>query len=208
MTRQYGEKSDGLWSIPAAERNKDPILTVLRDWLPTRGLVLEIASGTGQHVVHFARALPDLTFQPTEPDEEFRGAIANRVKSTGLENVATPLDLDVTSQPWPVTHADAVLNINMIHVSPWTATLALIDGSAKALRDDGIFILYGPYRRDGIHTAPSNEAFDTRLRNQNTEWGVRDVEDVQRVAERADLSLDKIEEMPANNLMLLFRRRR
>ena len=208
MIKPYGtQDSDGRWNLPAAERNKDPILAALRSSLPLSGLVLEIASGTGQHVVHFASALGELTWLPSDPDAEFRTSITNRIQEEALQNVRAPLDLDVLNAPWPVSGADAVLCINMIHVAPWEAAGALIQGSGEVLSDGGVLFLYGPFRRNGAHTAPSNEAFDSRLRGQNPEWGIRDLEDFEQLAERAGLTLEKLIEMPANNLSLVLRYR-
>ena len=209
VTKPYGEKdSDGLWNIPAADRNKEPILAVLQNALPTRGLVVEVASGTGQHVIHFAQNLGELIWLPSDPDVAFRKSIENRIRDSGLENVRTPLNLDVLDNPWPVSEANAVICINMIHVAPWEATRALIHGVEQILSEEGVLFMYGPYRRSGTHTVPSNEAFDVRLREQNPDWGIRDLEDVEKLGERAGLFLDAVVEMPANNLSLVFRLQR
>ena len=206
MTKPYSQKShDGLWNIPAADRNKEPILSALRTCLPQTGLVLEVASGTGQHVVHFANALSSLAWQPSDPDAEFRASIEQRILHAGAENIRKPLDLDVLQRPWPISQVDVVVCINMIHVAPWSATQALILGSADTLSREGVLFLYGPYRRQGAHTAPSNQAFDARLRAENPAWGVRDLEEVERLAERSGLFLDRVIEMPANNLSLVFK---
>ena len=194
----------GLWGCSAADRNKGPILEVLREALPERGRVLEIASGAGRHVAYFAAALAGLVWQPSEPDAELRGMIAHAV--AGLPNVRDALDLDVFQQPWPISAADAIVNINMIHVAPWAATGALMRGAGQVLAVGGILYMYGPYRRHGSHTAPSNAAFDERLRMQNGEWGLRDMEDVERLAGEAGLTLERRVAMPANNFSLVFRR--
>lgn len=208
MLKQRGDKTpDGKWSIPAAERNKDPILAVLARILPRRGLVLEIASGTGQHVVHFAEALPGLTWQPSDPDADLRRSIAVRVQEAGLANVKPPIDLDVTRLPWPVPSADAVLAINMIHVAPWPATLALFEGTKALLAPEGVLFLYGPYRRFGGHTSEGNAKFDLDLRAQDPDWGLRDLEAVAGVAADAGFVLAETVDMPANNFSLVFRRR-
>jgi SAM-dependent methyltransferase len=157
-------------SAPPAERNKGPILDVLKRVLPERGLVLEIASGTGQHTAHFAQALPALEFQPTEADGEMLPSIAAWCE--GLANVRAPFTFDIGQLPWPVERADAILCINMIHIAPWQATLDLMKGAARTLGDGGVLVLYGPYRRAGAHTAPSNEEFDASLRSRNSEWGI------------------------------------
>ena len=193
-------------TAPAAERNKNPILAVLQRVLPVSGLAVEIASGTGQHVVHFAEALPGWTWQPTEIDPESRGSIAAWVEETGLTNILPPLALEVCEPHWPVGRADAALCINMIHISPWRATECLMAGCAGLLRDGGILFLYGPFRRFGRHTAPSNEAFDASLRERDPQWGVRDLEAVVETAEGHGLGLSEAVEMPANNLSVLFAR--
>jgi SAM-dependent methyltransferase len=191
-------------SAPAAERNREPILAVLQRVLPPTGLALEIASGTGQHVVHFAKALPKWTWQPSEPDPQMRGSIAAWVAETGVTNVLAPLDLDVSRADWPVERADAVVCINMIHISPWRATEHLLAGCERLLGPGGILFLYGPYRRSGRHTAPSNEAFDESLRQRNPQWGVRDLEMVADKAKQHGLALSEVVEMPANNLSVVF----
>lgn len=207
MLRQLGERhADGRWSCAATERNKGPILDVLARVLPERGVVLEIASGTGQHVIHFARALPLLRWQPSDPDAELRESIAMRIRDEGLPNAYPPVDLDVVRLPWPVTAADALLCINMIHVAPWSATVALFEGARALLPAGHVLLLYGPYRRHGRHTAESNAQFDAALRAQNPEWGLRDLETVSETAGRAGFALAEIVEMPANNFCLVFRR--
>ena len=190
---------------PAAERNKDPILGVLRNVLPRAGRVLEIASGTGQHVCHFAAALPDLFWQPTEPDDASREAMVRRIRESGLGNIATPLALDVAGSPWPVDAVDAVLCINMVHISPWPATLALLNGAARHLVPGGKLILYGPYRENGTAVA-SNLEFDASLKRRNPEWGLRDLEEVTRVAATLGLQRTDVARMPANNLTVVFAR--
>jgi hypothetical protein len=194
-------------TYPAPERNKDPILAVLRRILPSSGRVLEIASGTGQHVMHFAQLLPAITWLPSDPEQAHRSSIQQRIEASGLGNVETPLALDVLLRPWPIRSAAALICINMIHIAPWEATLALLHGAAGLLPADGVLYLYGPYRREGRHTSPSNEAFDADLRQRNAAWGVRNLEDVQRHAEDHGLTLDEVIAMPANNLSLVLRRR-
>ena len=207
MAWKIGERMpDGRWVAPAAERNKGPILEVLQRVLPERGLVLEIGSGTGQHVVHFAKALPRLSWQPSDPDHGNRRSIAlwSRTEKTG--NVLAPLELDVCDQPWPISAADAIVCINMIHVAPWAATQALFDGARETLPREGVLFLYGPYRRHGRHTAPSNEAFDADLRAHDPAWGLRDIEEVEKVGDRAGFALTETVAMPANNFSLVFRK--
>ena len=208
MLKQYGEKTaDGKWSSPSAERNKGPILDVLARVLPRRGLVLEIASGTGQHVMHFAKALSGLTWQPSDPDAELRESISLRIQEERRANVKWPIDLDVIKLPWPLQTADAILAINMIHVAPWSATLALFEGTKALLSTPGVLFLYGPYRRFGRHTSESNAQFDLDLRAHNPDWGLRDLEAVSDVAACAGFVLAETVEMPANNFSLVFKRR-
>ncbi|MBS0319747.1 MAG: DUF938 domain-containing protein [Proteobacteria bacterium] len=207
MLKQTGARTaDGKWSSPSAERNKDPILAMLTRVLPARGLVLEVASGTGQHVLHFAKALPALTWQPSDPDAELRASIAQRIREERPANVNEPVDLDVARRPWPVPAADAILAINMIHVAPWPATAALFDGARALLPTDGTLFLYGPYRRLGGHTSPSNAQFDADLRRQDPAWGLRDLEAVTDIAAGHGLTLAETIAMPANNFSLVFRR--
>jgi SAM-dependent methyltransferase len=208
MLKQHGEKlADGRWFLAAAERNKGPILDVLARVLHRRGVVLEIASGTGQHVIHFAKALPELTWQPSDPDAELRESIALRVRAEQLANVNPPIDLDVSRLPWPMqTAVDAVVCINMIHVAPWSATLTLFEGAKALLATQHVLLLYGAYRRFGGHTSESDAQFDSDLRAHNPEWGLRDLEAVSEVGTRAGFALAEIVEMPANNLSLVFKR--
>jgi SAM-dependent methyltransferase len=196
----------GAITAPAPERNKGPILEVLRRVLPVRGLVLEVASGTGQHAVHFAGALSGLTWQPSDPDPAMHASIVAWTAATAAVNVLPPLALDVRSSPWPVARADAVVCINMIHIAPWAAAVHLMEGAARILGPAAPLVLYGPYRRRGRHTAPSNEAFDADLRRRNPEWGLRDLECVAAQAAKSGFVLEDIVEMPANNLTLVLRR--
>ena len=190
----------------AAERNKGPILDVLRGLLPEMGLVLEIASGSGQHVVHFADALPRLIWQPSEADAQLRDWIDARVREHGLVNVRPAIALDARESPWPVDGVDAVLCINMIHISPWSATQGLMAGASAALRDEGVLCVYGPFRRDGRHTSAGNAAFDADLRARDAAWGLRDTREVVALAAAAGLVLERMREMPANNLTMVFRK--
>jgi len=198
--------SGGRLAAPAADRNKEPILTVLRRVLPQRGEVLEIASGTGQHVVHFATAFPALQWQPSDPDERMHASIESWIDNEQLSNVRAPITLDVCRLPWPVARADAILCINMIHIAPWQATLDLLAGAGRLLPPGGILFLYGPYRRRGRHTADSNAAFDAELRARDAEWGVRDLEAVTEVAASNGIVLDEVVAMPANNFSVVLRR--
>ncbi len=204
------EAPSGRLHAAATERNREPILEVLRRVLPPVGLVLEIASGTGQHVVFFARSLADtfpaLRWQPSDPSATHLGSIRAWAAERGTGNVAEPVALDVEVQPWPVATADAILNINMIHIAPWSATEALFRGAAQLLPPTGLLFLYGPFKRDGQHTAESNQRFDERLRAEDPRWGVRDLGDIQAVAGAAGFGAPEIVPMPANNLSLIFRR--
>jgi len=190
----------------AAERNKGAILEVLGRVLPARGAILEVASGTGQHVVHFAQKLPDLTWQPSDPDPSACEAIESRVLRSGLGNIKDVVSLDVRGLPWPVTHSNALICINMVHISPWAATEALFENARGHLAAGCVLYLYGPYRRADYEIAPSNEAFDASLRAQNPAWGLRYLEDVARTAGDCGFNLEETVEMPANNLSLIFRR--
>lgn len=191
---------------PAAERNRGPILEVLRRHLPATGRVLEIASGTGQHVAHFAAALPDLDWQPSDASPASLPSIAAWVADAGLANVRAPIVLDVTADPWPVERADAIVCINMIHISPWASTEGLLRGAERLLPPGGVLYLYGPYKRGGQHTAPSNAEFDASLKARNPAWGVRNLEDVLALAQAHGLEFVETAEMPANNLSVVLRR--
>ncbi|MEO8017774.1 MAG: DUF938 domain-containing protein [Pseudomonadota bacterium] len=193
-----------LLTSAAAERNKDPILTVLESLLPQEGSVLEIASGSGQHVCFFAGALTGLRWQPTDPDAAAREAIATRIREAGLKNVSPPMAIDVLEPPWPVAAGyDAVLCINMIHISPWSATHALCRGAARHLGAQGKLILYGPYLENG-KAVQSNLDFDASLKRRNPEWGLRELEEVTRLANAHGLQRQQIVSMPANNLTVVF----
>jgi hypothetical protein len=197
---------------PSTERNRAPIAAVLARVLPAAGTVLEVASGTGEHARFFAAEFPGLLFQPSDPDPAARASIAGWIAATGAANLLPPLALDVAAPGWearddlPAPLA-AILCINMVHISPWTATLGLLRGAAQLLAEGAALYLYGAYKRDGRHTAPSNAAFDVSLRRQDPAWGVRDLEAVVAEAERAGLALAEVVEMPANNLSVILRRR-
>ncbi len=191
---------------PAAARNREPVLDVLRAVLPERGLVLEIASGSGEHCVHFAAHLPKLTFAPSDPSPKARESVAAWIAETRLKNILAPLALDAASTPWPIKQADAVICLNMIHISPWAATEGLFHNAAAILPQTAPLYLYGPYKRGGAHTAPSNVEFDAWLRAQDPAWGVRDVETVTELGRQAGFDGPEIVEMPANNLSVVFRR--
>jgi SAM-dependent methyltransferase len=198
---------DARLMAPATARNREHITKVLAHHLPSQGLVLEVASGSGEHITHFAGVLSaDLRFQPSDPDADARASIDAWVQSTGARNVLPAIALDASADPWPIQRADAVICVNMIHIAPWEAAIGLVRGAARVLPANGLLYLYGPYRRDGRHTAPSNEAFDRSLRQQNPDWGVRDLEAVAKLAEEHGFARPLIEEMPANNLSLIFHR--
>ena len=203
---RYHPCMDAREIAPSPERNKQPILEVLARVLPQRGLVLEIGSGTGQHVAHFAKALPALTFQPSEIDVERHASIEAWAAADNLSNVRPPLAIDVTRRPWSLAAADAVVCINVIHISPWEATLALMAGAGRILPAAGVLVTYGPYMRGGAHTSPSNEAFDASLRARNPLWGVRDIDQVAKVAGDEGLALAEAVPMPANNFTLVWRK--
>ncbi|MGE3747810.1 MAG: DUF938 domain-containing protein [Sphingomonadaceae bacterium] len=196
-----------LQSAPAALRNREPILEVLRAALPQHGLMLEIASGTGEHVTYFAEALPALEWQPSDPQADARSSIEAWTEAKALANVRAPLDLDVHDRPWPVADVAAILCINMVHISPWSATEALMAEAGRLLPTEGLLYLYGPYVRADVPTAQSNIAFDASLRQRNPDWGLRNLEVVIGVAAASGLMLDTVVEMPANNLSVLFRRK-
>jgi SAM-dependent methyltransferase len=192
---------------PSAARNSAPILAVLQRVLPTRGTVLEIGCGTGEHAVCFAGAMPDITWQPSDPDADARASTSSWIKFSRLKNVLAPRDIDVCSGQWIVEqtgHFDAILSINMIHIAPWTASSGLFEGAGRLLHDGGLLLLYGPFTRDGVHNAPSNAAFDAALKERNPSWGVRDIADLEQLGEAAGLVLRETIEMPANNMLLVF----
>ncbi|MFQ5773606.1 MAG: DUF938 domain-containing protein [Kiloniellaceae bacterium] len=195
---------------PAAARNLEPILAVLRDTLPDAGAALEIASGTGQHVAAFAAAFPGIEWQPSDPDPAARASNAAWAAEAGLDNIQAPLALDVTAPDWEgfrTPPVDAILCINLLHIAPWAACEGLMRGAGRLLAPSGVLYLYGPYKRDGGHTAPSNAEFDRSLRHRDPAWGVRDLDDVAACAQGHGLALARVVEMPANNLSLIFRRR-
>jgi SAM-dependent methyltransferase len=196
----------GRRSAPAALRNRQLIADVLAGWLPGSGTILEIASGTGEHLIHFAEQFPALQWQPSDlNDDALRSIEAWRV-GAGLPNALRPLKLDASAPDWPLTEADAVLSINMVHISPWASSLGLIEGASRLLQKGGPLILYGPWIQDDVPTAPSNLAFDADLKRRDPAWGLRRVEQFAAAAREAGFDLIERREMPANNLMLLFRR--
>ena len=187
---------------PATERNRDPIAAVLAEELPVSGLVLEVASGSGEHCAYFAASFPGLAWQPSDPDAQALASIADWC--AGLANVRPPLAIDAAMGGFPA--ADAILCVNMVHISPWEATLGLLAGAGRVLAPGAPLILYGPYRREGVETAPSNEAFELWLKEKDARFGLRFVEAVSAAAAPHGLALERLVEMPANNLMLVYRR--
>lgn len=196
--------SDPRRHAPPAQRNREPIAEILRKILPANGTVLEIASGSGEHAIHFAKAFPTLIFQPSDPSLDALASIEAWRLHEDLQNLRSPVQLDAAAQGWPVTEADALLCINMIHISPRSATEGLMRGAATLLAAGAPLFLYGPYQRGGNHTAPSNAAFDEDLRRRNAEWGIRDLEAVTDCARQNGFTAPDVYEMPANNLSLVF----
>jgi SAM-dependent methyltransferase len=201
------ETADPRLYYPHVARNRDSILGVLRRVLPPTGLVLEVASGSGEHAAYFAAKLPGLSWQPTDPDPEALASADAHRAAAGAQNLLPPLRLDVTSERWPLERADVVICCNMIHIAPWAACEGLVAGAARTLAPGGLLYLYGPYKIGGEHTAPSNRAFDLDLRARNPQWGIRDLGDVAALAERHGFKLAETVPMPANNLSVIFHRR-
>ncbi len=191
---------------PATERNRNAIADVLKGVLPDSGTVLEIASGTGEHIVHFAGSFPHLVWQPSDFDTAGLASIAAWATEAGRSNVNSPLLIDASAPSWPIDHADAILCINMIHISPWAATQGLMAGAARILPPGAPLYLYGPYVEADVETAPSNLAFDASLKSRNADWGLRDKDDVIALAASHGLRFDRRIAMPANNISLIFSR--
>ena len=198
--------ADGRIVSPSAERNKAPISEVLRRVLPAQGDVLEVSSGTGQHVVHFAQAMPHIRWQPTERDADSLKSIAGYLAKSPMPNVNAPRRLDVHDETWPARDVAAVVCINMIHIAPSSATEALLRGASIVVAPGGMLFLYGPFRRQGQHTSAGNQAFDAQLKAENPDWGVRNLEDGAELAATVGLTLEQTHDMPANNLSLVFRK--
>ena len=194
----------------ATQRNRQPILEVLLNILPPQGNILEIASGTGEHGIFFAPRLTPRQWIPSEPNPLLRASISAWQNKFPAANLQPPLDIDVRNEQWSIEELrikiDAIVNINMIHISPWDACLGLMAGAGRILSFGGILYLYGPFKRDGKHTAPSNQAFDRSLKNSNPQWGVRDITEVTKVAENNGLELKEIIAMPANNFSVIWRK--
>jgi len=218
-------------SAPAALRNREPIADVLSRWLPDTGLVLEIASGTGEHAVYFAERFPQLTWQPSDVHADALTSIVAWREAARLPNIREPIIIDASSPDWTIERADTilsikmpsdscdtsktpensgidvVLNLNMVHISPWSAAIGLLNGAARVLKRGGALILYGPWLKGDIETAPTNLVFDRQLRELDPEWGLRRVEDFEAEALARGFALEQVRQMPANNLMLLFRKK-
>jgi hypothetical protein len=191
---------------PATERNRDVIVRVLKDTLPAKGTILEIASGTGEHIVHFASAFPWLSWQPSDYDAAGLASIAAWSAESGLANILPAVKIDASANDWPINAADAIICINMIHIAPWVATEGLFAGAERLLGSGATLYLYGPYREAQVSTAESNEAFDASLKSRNLQWGLRHLDDVKALAAQHGITLDRRIEMPANNLSLVFRK--
>ncbi len=194
---------------PSAARNTEPILTAMRPRLPASGRALEVASGTGQHIAAFATSFPGLDWTPSDPDPAARPSIAAHVAEAGLANLHPPLDLDVTNPAWPEAMEaglDAIVAVNLLHISPWEATLGLLSGAGRLLAPEGRLLIYGPFARGGDYLSQSNVQFDAALRHRDPGWGLRDVDDVAAPARAEGLALAEVIEMPANNLMLMLQR--
>jgi hypothetical protein len=194
-------------SAPAAMRNREPIYEVLKSWLPPTGLVLEVASGTGEHALYFAERFTNLEWQPSDIHADALASIEQWREAGDVSNLRPPLVIDASSPDWPIDRADALLSINMVHISPWASALGLLDGAARLLGTGAPLILYGPWLRNDVATAPTNLDFDSQLKERNPQWGLRRVEDFSAEASKRGLDLAETRAMPANNLMLLLRRR-
>jgi len=200
------EATDPRMFHPHVERNREPILAVLKRLLPQRALVLELASGSGQHAAFFARALPRASWLPSDVDPKALASIAAFRAEAKVRNLLAPVRLDATAEVWPVKRANAIICCNMIHISPWGACRGLMAGAGRVLLPGGFLFLYGPFKIDDHHTAPSNQEFDAWLRGQNPEWGIRDLGEVRALASEQGLTLAETVTMPANNLSAIFRR--
>ena len=200
------DQTDARLSSPAVFRNRGPILDILRTVLPTQGVIFEVASGSGEHITYLAQRLPTLDWQPSDPSPAARASIAAWTAADRLTNVRAPLDLDASTLPWPVSAADAILAINMVHISPWAATQGLLREAARLLPPGGLLYLYGPFIQAGIPLAPSNAAFDADLRDRNVAWGLRDLATIEAAAAESGLKIETVLPMPANNLSVILRR--
>lgn len=200
------DQPDARRSSPAVFCNRGPIFDILRSALPTQGIILEVASGSGEHINYFAERLPALDWQPSDPSPAARASIAAWTTADRLTNVRPPLDLDASALPWPVSAVHAILAINMVHISPWAATQDLLREAARLLPPGGLLYLYGPFIQAGIPLAPSNAVFDADLRDRNVAWGLRDLVAVEAAAAQSGLKIEAVVPMPANNLSVIVRR--
>ena len=200
------DQPDARLSSPAVLRNRGPILNILRNLLPAQGVILEVASGSGEHITYLAEQLPALEWQPSDPSPTARASIAAWTAADRLTNVRRPLDLEASALPWPVSAADAILAINLVHISPWAATQGLLREAARLLPPGGLLYLYGPFIQAGIPLAPSNAAFDADLRDRNVAWGLRELAAVEAAAAASGLKIEAVVPMPANNLSVIVRR--
>ncbi|KQX25331.1 MULTISPECIES: DUF938 domain-containing protein [unclassified Sphingomonas] len=198
--------TDARRHAPATARNSEPIAAILRAVLPDAGTVLEIASGSGEHAIFFARAFPQLSWLPSDPDPSAIASIRAWAEAARLPNLRPPLTIDAASPDWPIEKADAILCVNMVHISPWEATVGLMRQAGRLLPAGAPLILYGPYIQAGVETAASNLAFDENLRSRDPRWGLRALEDVTALAEADGLHLDAVHPMPANNLTVVLRK--
>lgn len=207
VVEERSRAADARQYSPSAARNHEPILEVLTRVLPEQGIVLEIGSGTGEHAVYFAKALPRFVWLPSDPDEAARVSIEAWITTEGLANVLAPVPIDVREAVWGAEDAgpfDAMISLNMVHIAPWEAAIGLLAGASRLLGPDGVLFLYGPFMLGGTHTAASNAAFDADLKRRDPRWGVRDVDDLVREGALRELELREIVKMPANNLSLVF----
>lgn len=205
------KEADARLFSPSAGRNREPILDILKEALPAEAKILEIASGTGEHGAYACRAMPGWRWRPSDLDPESRASQAAWAAAEGLENFLPPLTIDARKADWPLGDEppyDALVCINMIHISPWEAGLGVFAGAGRYVKPGGALFFYGAFKRDGRHTAPSNEEFDRSLKSRNPDWGVRDLADVSAEVEKRGFSLERVVDMPANNLSVLFRRAR
>lgn len=206
MSWKMGSADERLYA-PATERNREAILSVLKSILPKQGKVLEIASGTGEHITFWAPHFPNITWQPSDPDPMHLASIEGWIAQLPAANILPPIQIDVTNQTWSIDSVEVILCVNMIHIAPWEACLGLFRGAQSLLSKGGLLYLYGPFKQQGKHTAPSNEAFDLSLRAQDPSWGVRDLEAVIDSAQKHDLHVQQVIPMPANNLSVMFYKR-
>jgi Protein of unknown function (DUF938) len=206
MSWKRGSSDERLYA-PATERNREAILSVLKSILPMQGKVLEIASGTGEHITFWAPYFPELTWQPSDPDPMHLASIEGWIAQFTAANILPPIQIDVTKDAWSINSVEVILCVNMIHIAPWEACLGLLRGAQSLLSKGGLLYLYGPFKQQGKHTAPSNEAFDLSLRAQDPSWGVRELEAVIDSAQKHDLHLQQVIPMPANNFSVVFCKR-